>query len=121
MTINLLPEMAADEWLLNLKKNHPRGLLKNLLAKQLPKKLIGELIMLYWTEWSQRPVSEIPDQVLSQVAGLLNGWTLKPAGTEGYRTAEVTLGGVDTDELSSKTMECRRQPGLFFLSVRLWM
>lgn len=115
VTINLLPEMAADEWLLNLKKTHPRGLLKNLLAKQLPKKLISELIMLYWTEWSQRPVSEIPDQVLCQIAGQLNGWTLKPAGTEGYRTAEVTLGGVDTDELSSKTMESRRRPGLFFI------
>lgn len=115
VTINLLPEMAADEWLLNLKNTHPRGLLKNLLAQQLPRKLISELIRLYWSKWSQRPVAEIPDQVLGQIAGQLNGWTLKPAGTEGYRTAEVTLGGVDTDCLSSKTMECRHQPGLFFI------
>lgn len=115
VSINLLPEIVADEWLLNLKKTHPRGLLKNLLAKQLPRKLVKELIDLNWIKWSERPISEIPDQVLCQVAGQLNGWTLKPSGTEGYRTAEVTRGGVDTDELSSKTMESKCQPGLFFI------
>ncbi len=113
--VDLLPEMAADRLLADLKQNHPRGLLKNLLARQLPRKLVNELMLLYWPDWSERPVSEMPDALLLQIAGQLNGWTLKPSGTEGYRTAEVTLGGVDTDGLSSKTMECRHQPGLFFI------
>nr|WP_305792997.1 NAD(P)/FAD-dependent oxidoreductase [Sedimenticola hydrogenitrophicus] len=115
VVVDLLPDTAAEALLLTLKATHPRGLLKNLLAQQLPRKLINQLMALYWAEWSERPVSDMPDQLLRRIAGQLNGWTLKPAGTEGYRTAEVTLGGVDTDELSSKTMESRRQPGLFFI------
>lgn len=115
VVVDLLPERAAEAWLLELKARHPKGLLKNLLAQQLPRKLVNELMSLYWAEWSERPVSAMPDQLLRDIAARLNGWTLKPAGTEGYRTAEVTLGGVDTDELSSKTMESRRQPGLFFI------
>ena len=59
------------------------------------------------------PLAEIPGDDLRQVANLLHDWSLRPAATEGYRTAEVTLGGIDTDELSSKTMECKRQPGLY--------
>jgi hypothetical protein len=115
VVVDLLPDTAAEALLLTLKATHPRGLLKNLLAQKLPRKLINQLMALYWAEWSERPVSDMPDQLLRRIAGQLNGWTLKPAGTEGYRTAEVTLGGVDTDELSSKTMESRRQRGLYFI------
>ncbi len=60
-------------------------------------------------------MAEIADARLEEIAGVLQAWSLKPSGTEGYRTAEVTLGGVDTDELSSKTMESKRQPGLYFI------
>jgi len=60
-------------------------------------------------------MAAIPDAALTALAQQLQGWTLKPAGTEGYRTAEVTLGGVDTHELSSRTMESKRQAGLFFI------
>lgn len=60
-------------------------------------------------------MAEIPDAVLAGIAARLQAWMLKPSGTEGYRTAEVTLGGVDTSEISSKTMESRRQPGLYFI------
>ncbi|HMU88122.1 MAG TPA: NAD(P)/FAD-dependent oxidoreductase, partial [Agitococcus sp.] len=56
-----------------------------------------------------------PDSVLLTVAEALQAWQLKPSGTEGYRTAEVTLGGVDTRELSSKTMESKKQKGLYFI------
>jgi len=52
---------------------------------------------------------------LHALANTISSWTVRPAATEGYRTAEVTLGGVDTDELSSRTMECRQHPGLFFI------
>jgi hypothetical protein len=56
---------------------------------------------------------------LKKLAGKLSNWQLKPAGTEGYRTAEVTLGGIDTDGTSSKTMECKDQPGLYFIGEAL--
>ncbi|KZZ33576.1 hypothetical protein A3757_19060 [Oleiphilus sp. HI0117] len=60
-------------------------------------------------------MGEFTDSTIRSIATHLNNWTLKPAGTEGYRTAEVTLGGVDTDVIASKTMECKTQPGLYFI------
>ncbi|MET0312122.1 MAG: NAD(P)/FAD-dependent oxidoreductase, partial [Burkholderiaceae bacterium] len=63
----------------------------------------------------QRPSNEVPDKALAQLAERLARWMLVPTGTEGYRKAEVTAGGVDTRELSSQTMESKKQPGLFFI------
>jgi hypothetical protein len=60
-------------------------------------------------------LAEFTDQQLKTIGRQLNQWTLKPSATEGYRTAEVTLGGVDTDGISSKTMEAKQQAGLFFI------
>ena len=60
-------------------------------------------------------MADIPDTQLRRIAQKLKQWTLKPSASEGYRTAEVTLGGVSTDAISSKTMEARQQPGLFFI------
>ena len=60
-------------------------------------------------------LADLSDETLRRVAESLHRWRIAPAGTEGYRTAEVTLGGVDTDELSSKTMEAKRVPGLYFI------
>jgi len=60
-------------------------------------------------------LNEISDDRLRKAGEMLKAWRIRPSGTEGYRTAEVTLGGVDTDELSSKTMECKRHPGLYFI------
>jgi len=74
-----------------------------------------ELQNLYWSKYAETAMAEIPDATLLSVAEHLSEWQLKPSGTEGYRTAEVTLCGVDTDQLSSKTMECKTQPGLFFI------
>jgi predicted flavoprotein YhiN len=67
----------------------------------------------WWHGSAEKPLAEVSDDILRQVAKKLHDWAVRPSGTEGYRTAEVTLGGIDTDELSSKTMECRRQPGLY--------
>jgi len=64
---------------------------------------------------AEKPLADFSHKVLEQIAERLNQWELKPAGTEGYRTAEVTLGGVDTDFLSSKTMESKVQSGLYFI------
>jgi predicted flavoprotein YhiN len=90
-------------------------LLRNLLSQQLSKSLVLELQNLYWQDHAEKPMAEIPDAALFDVASHLSDWQLKPSGTEGYRTAEVTLCGVNTDHLSSKTMECKTQPGLFFV------
>jgi len=80
----------------------------------LPGKLVHELETLYWPKKRDLALAEWPDHDLLQIAERLSCWQLKPAATEGYRTAEVTLGGVDTRDLSSRTMESK-VPGLFFI------
>ncbi|MDG1812709.1 MAG: NAD(P)/FAD-dependent oxidoreductase [Porticoccaceae bacterium] len=115
IAVNLLPDMDARDLLLGHKNNSAKSLLRNLLSQQLSKSLVLELQNLYWQDYAEKPMAEIPDAVLVDVASHLSNWQLKPSGTEGYRTAEVTLCGVNTDHLSSKTMECKTQPGLFFV------
>jgi hypothetical protein len=75
---------------------------------------VRELEDVLWPDRAGTPLGDWPDRALDRVASTLQGWRLKPSGTEGYRKAEVTLGGVDTRELSSKTMESG-VPGLFFI------
>ncbi|MCS4508841.1 BaiN/RdsA family NAD(P)/FAD-dependent oxidoreductase [Xylophilus ampelinus] len=85
----------------------------NELALMVPSRLADT-----WTDGDaalQRPVNEVPHKSLAALAARIAQWTIVPTGTEGYRKAEVTLGGVDTRDLSSQTMEARKQPGLFFL------
>jgi len=115
ISIDLLPGVDAAQLLKSLKQDHPKALLRTLLARQLPAKLVAELEQLWWPMLSDIPVAEFPDKLLGELAANLNGWRLKPAGTEGYRTAEVTLGGVSTEGLSSKTMESQAHPGLYFV------
>ena len=113
--VDLLPGQDATELLLAAKEDQPQSLLRTVLAKTLPRALAAELQEVVWPEFSDVPVAEIGNNALSRVAAGLNSWTIRPAATEGYRTAEVTLGGVDTNELSSKTMESQKQPGLYFI------
>ncbi|MEW6670279.1 MAG: NAD(P)/FAD-dependent oxidoreductase [Thermodesulfobacteriota bacterium] len=115
IAMNVLPGIDPVQWFRLQKQAHPKALLRNLLAERLPKRLVQELQALFWQSWAERPVAELPDSVFARVAEGLARWQLKPSGTEGYRTAEVTLGGVDTGELSSKTMESRVRPGLYFI------
>lgn len=113
VTINLLPDCDLSAFLDAECAEHPNQSLKNTLAKQLPKRLVECL----------QTLGQIPDVTLKQlnaaqqmqVVETLQTWQVIPNGTEGYRTAEVTLGGVDTDELSSKTMQAHKAPGLFFI------
>ena len=114
VAVNFLPGENAGKLLAEWKKKHPRSLLRKQLSHLLPGKLVHELEVLHWAENSDKPLAGWPDRQLEYVARQLQTWELKPAGTEGYRTAEVTLGGVDTRDLSSKTMESR-VPGLFFI------
>ena len=112
--INLLPDTAATALLLDWKREHPRSLLRTQLATRLTGKLVQELEALHWPQNSEKPLADWPNRQLEHTASQLQSWELKPAATEGYRTAEVTLGGVDTRDLSSKTMESI-VPGLFFI------
>jgi len=112
--MDLLPEQSVETLLLGWKQAHPRALMRSRLSQLLPHKLVDELQTLLWPQLADCPLAEWPDRQLLELAKTLNQWELKPAGTEGYRTAEVTLGGVDTRDLSSKTMESI-VPGLFFI------
>ena len=115
ISVNLLPDEDAAQLLLNYKSSSAKSLLRNLLAQHLSKGLVLALQALHWPNYAETPIAEIPDAQLLSVAKQISDWQLKPSGTEGYRTAEVTLCGVDTAELSSKTMESKAQPGLFFV------
>jgi len=113
--VDLLPVMNCLEFLIRQKAEQPKAMLRTVLSELLPRKLVLELEALWWPEQAEKPLAELPGQLLEEVAGKLHRWDLKPSGTEGYRTAEVTLGGVDTTEVSSKTMESQNQPGLYFV------
>ena len=112
--LDLLPGENAPALFAAWKNEHPRALLRTRLGRTLPDKLVTELEALFWPEYANTPLSNWPDRALTALANQLQAWQLKPAATEGYRKAEVTLGGVDTRALSSKTMEST-VPGLFFL------
>jgi predicted Rossmann fold flavoprotein len=114
ISVNLLPGLDAKNLLKAWKRKHPRAMLRTLLGTKLPKKLAWELESLHWPGQRELLLAEWPDRQLESVADQLQAWELKPAATEGYRTAEVTLGGVDTRDLSSRTMESGT-PGLFFI------
>lgn len=115
ISINLLPYMDAAQWLLAAKKQQGKLLVRTLLTKKLAKGLVKELQDLWWPQQANSPLADITDKQLLSIGNKLNNWQLKPSATEGYRTAEVTLGGVDTDGISSKTMEAKQQPGLYFI------
>ncbi len=115
ISINLLPDIAADQWLCEAKLTKGKSLLKTVLQQKLSKALVAELQKLWWPAQAETSLAEFTDQQLKSIGRQLNQWMLKPSATEGYRTAEVTLGGVDTDGISSKTMEAIQQPGLFFI------
>nr|WP_222938734.1 NAD(P)/FAD-dependent oxidoreductase [Pantoea agglomerans] len=113
VTIDLSPATPLEAFLTAQREAHPNLSLKNSLAKILPKRLVEVL----------QALKVVPDITLKQLnskqqtelAQTLHAWRIRPNGTEGYRTAEVTLGGVDTTQLSSKTMEARAVPGLYFI------
>ena len=114
IAVDLLPEIDAGQWLLNA-RTKGKALLKNLLQQILAKPLVNELQTLWWPDAATRPIAEFGTGKLQAIGQRLNHWVLKPSATEGYRTAEVTLGGVDTDAINSRTMEVKQHPGLYFI------
>ncbi len=110
--INLLPHLNLVDWLAEQRRERPNTELKTLLGELFTRKMAG-LLAEHW--FISRPLKQYSPAELEDVAEKLGNWQLVPAGTEGYRTAEVTLGGVDTREVSSKTMESQKAPGLYFV------
>ena len=115
ISIDILPALDAFQYLQDEKQKQPKLLLRNILSQQLPRKLVLELEQLWWSKEKEKTLAQMNDSLLSTLAKQLNSWQLKPAGTEGYRTAEVTLGGIDTNELSSKTMMSNKIDQLYFI------
>lgn len=113
VTINLLPDLCVEQWLDQQRQDNPQKSLKNALATILPKRFVE---MLHETNAiADCNVNQLSHSQINELGNYLHRWQIKPNGTEGYRTAEVTLGGVDTDELSSKTFEAKQSPGLYFI------
>jgi predicted Rossmann fold flavoprotein len=110
--IDLLPHLDMPEWLPEQQRERPNTELKTLLGELFTKKMAGLLCELWFVS---KPLKQYTPSELNAIAEQLQGWQLVPAGTEGYRTAEVTLGGLDTREVSSKTMESLKAPGLYFI------
>jgi len=112
VSIDLLPHIDLPEWLQEQQRERPNSELKTLLGELFTKKMAG-LLAEHW--FASKPMKQYTPAELKAVAERLADWQLVPAGTEGYRTAEVTLGGIDTNEVSSKTMESLKSPGLYFV------
>lgn len=119
ISINLLPDVNVSDLLLAHKQSHPKQLIRTVLADNtnsaLPKKLLTALQTTLWDDIKDTELANIKDERLNELGSIINGWQLKPSGTEGYRTAEVTRGGIKTDEVSSKTMQSTYQDGLYFI------
>lgn len=113
VTINLLPEHNLNETLVQWQSEQGQKSVKNLLATLLPKRFIDVLVK--DGVIADKPIKQLNHHEINTLSDYLHSWQIKPNGTEGYRTAEVTLGGVNTDELSSKTFESKKQQSLFFI------
>ncbi|MFK8256311.1 NAD(P)/FAD-dependent oxidoreductase [Erwinia sp. AnSW2-5] len=113
VTVNLSPGQDIDAFINEERNSHPNQSLKNTLAKLLPKRLVECLQLL--GRVPECTLKQLNSRQQADLATSLHQWRVQPNGTEGYRTAEVTLGGVDTTQLSSKTMEARDVPGLYFI------
>ena len=110
--INLLPKLDIFKFLSERKNINPKQDINVIISEILPKRLAHIIC-------NENNVSgnicELSNKVLNQLSGSINSWVINPTGSEGYRTAEVTLGGIDTEEISSKTMMSKKHPGLFFI------
>ncbi len=111
--LDLLPDCLALDWLMGEKKSANRKQVKNLLGERLPTRFAELFVLRYSPELAE--TCQATDRSLRDLASRLSRWEISPSGTVGYNKAEVTRGGVDTDELSSKTLEARKVPGLYFI------
>ena len=116
ISINLLPNLKLDDYLIQKQKNQGNLILQNIIFELFPRRLAERFIKIFKIEeLSSKALTEIQKQRLKTIGFQINNWILTPSGTEGLRTAEVCIGGVSTEELSSKTMESKKEPGLYFI------
>lgn len=113
VAVNLLPNEDALALLQQAKAEQPRSGLISIFSKYLPKRMVQ--VLAKQGNWPAKNLADLSNAEIERVANNLAAWPIKPNGTEGYRTAEVTIGGVNVNEVSSKTMESKLQPGLFFI------
>ncbi|MBN8432283.1 NAD(P)/FAD-dependent oxidoreductase [Microbulbifer salipaludis] len=113
VTFDLAPGLDLSDWLSEQRGNKQESFLHTVLAELWSKKLVQFFLQRIGLD--SKPLKHYSEQALKDVGEKLQTWTLTPEGTEGYRTAEVTLGGVDTNEVSSRSMQSMKQPGLYFI------
>jgi predicted Rossmann fold flavoprotein len=111
IVLNILPDLVAGPYLLDRKRARAKAEVKTILSEILP----ARLAVAFAGGLPKRPVGELPDRLLADLGERLNRWRLRPSGSEGYAKAEVTLGGVDTSALSSRSMEAKAVPGLYVI------
>jgi predicted Rossmann fold flavoprotein len=116
LKINMLPNLDLAKELILQKQWQPEKQLKNSMADYLPKRVVEIFLNL---ELAEKKLQSMTQRDCEQIARLFDNWLLKPNGTEGYRTAEVTLGGIDCNAISSKTMAANDVPGLYFIGEAL--
>jgi hypothetical protein len=110
--INLSPNLDVFKLLEDRKNSNPKQDINTVIVEILPKRLAH---MICKENNVSGNISELSNKILKELSDAINAWVINPIGSEGYRTAEVTLGGIDTDEISSKTMMSVKHPGLFFI------
>lgn len=112
--INLSPDIECLPYLKQQRENKTKTSVHKCLSELLPARLISAILKNLDID-ENKNIAEISNKDLNALSNHINHWQIKPSGTEGYRTAEVTLGGIDTNELSSKTLEAKKQKGLYFI------
>ena len=112
ITINLLPSVNLYEILTNKRLNSAKTNISNILSEFLPKKLATAICDKLNIN---KKISETSNNDFRKLTNFVHNWSIVPDGTEGYKTAEVTIGGVSTNEISSTTMECKKHSGLYFI------
>ena len=112
LNINLCPEKNIFDFLLEIRQKSPKQNINAIVSSFLAKRLTS---IICEENKITGNIGELSNKKIKRLAESINNWTVEPIGTEGYRIAEVTLGGVDTEELSSKTMMSKKYPGLFFI------
>lgn len=112
ITINLAPDRDTFTELRQMRQDRSKSMLRTALGHILPNRLAD---MIATESGYDHPLPDLSDAKLREVHARVHNWSVMPIGSEGYRTAEVTLGGIDTNELSSKTLEAKKQPGLYFI------
>ena len=112
VSINLLPGNNLHDLIIEERDRNGRLELRSLVSRYLPNRFVDRIFEIWLTN---KPLAQLTKEDIQKAVEFLHSWQVKPVSTEGYRTAEVTVGGIDTKELSSKTFETKKQPGLYFI------